>query len=125
MAPVSLSQIIKEFKLEEVVKAKNPEDIYISIADVTRPGLQLAGHFDHFGPDRIQLIGNMETAFLDRLDPERRMEAIDALFSTGIPCLIMTRNHEVFPEIEICAIKYDIPVLRTEKVTATFMSSLI
>ena len=125
MAPVSLSQIIKEFKLEEVVKAKNPEDIYISIADVTRPGLQLAGHFDHFGPDRIQLIGNMETAFLDRLDPERRMEAIDALFSTGIPCLIMTRNHEVFPEIEICAIKYDIPVLRTEEVTSTFMSSLI
>jgi len=125
MAPVSLKQIIKEFKLEEVVKAKNPEDIYISIADVTRPGLQLAGHFDHFGPDRIQLIGNMETAFLDRLDPEKRMETIDALFATGIPCLIMTRNHEVFPEIEICAIKYDIPILRTAEVTSTFMSSLI
>lgn len=125
MAPVSLKQIIKEFKLEEVFKGKNPEEIYISIADVTRPGLQLAGHFDHFGPDRIQLIGNMETAFLERLDENRRLEALDALFATGIPCLIMTRNHVVFPEIEICALKYDIPVLRTAEVTSTFMSSLI
>jgi HPr kinase/phosphorylase len=125
MPPVSLGQIIREFQLEEVVKAKNPDDIFISVADVTRPGLQLAGHFDHFGPDRIQLIGNMETAYLGRLTPEKRLSKVDALFETGIPCLILTRQHEVFPEIEISAIKYNIPVLRTQEITSTFMSSLI
>lgn len=125
MAPVSLKQIIKEFSLEEVIKAKNPEEIFVSIADVTRPGLQLAGHFDHFGPDRIQIIGNMEIAFLESLEPEDRMDKIDKLFSTGIPCLIITRNHEIFPEIEICAVKYEVPVLRTKEITSTFMSSLI
>lgn len=125
MAPVSLKQIIKEFDLEEIVKAKNPEDIYISVADVTRPGLQLAGYFDHFGPDRIQLIGNMETAFLEKLTPEDRMNKVETLFATGIPCLIMTRHHVIFPEVEACAIKYDIPVLRTNEITSTFMSSLV
>jgi len=125
MAPVSLKQIIKEFELEEIVKAKNPEDIYISVADVTRPGLQLAGYYDHFGPDRIQLIGNMETAFLEKLTPEDRMHKVETLFATGIPCLIMTRHHVIFPEVEVCAIKYDIPVLRTNEITSTFMSSLV
>lgn len=125
MATVSLRKIIDEFNLEEAVKAKNPEDIYISIADITRPGLQLAGHFDHFGSDRIQLIGNMETAFLQSLSPEERANRIDALFSTGIPCLIMTRRHEIFPELSECALKYKVPVLRTSEITSTFMSSLI
>ncbi len=125
MAPVTLRHIIKEFKLEEVVKVGNPDEIYISIADVTRPGLQLAGYYDHFGPDRIQLIGNMETAFLEKLTPEDRLNKVDALFAKGIPCLIMTRHHVVFPEVESSALKYQIPVLRTNEITSTFMSSLI
>lgn len=125
MAPVTLRHIIKEFKLEEVVKVGNPDEIYIAVADVTRPGLQLAGYFDHFGPDRIQLIGNMETAFLEKLTHEDRLDKVDALFSKGIPCLIMTRHHVVFPEVESCALKYQIPVLRTNEITSTFMSSLV
>jgi HPr kinase/phosphorylase len=125
MAPVTLRHIINEFKLEEVVKVGNPDEIYIAIADVTRPGLQLAGHYDHFGPDRIQLIGNMETAFLDKLTHEERQKSIDMLFSKGIPCLILTRHHAVLPEVETSAVKYQIPVLRTSEITSTFMSSLV
>lgn len=125
MAPVTLRHIIKEFKLEEVVKAGNPDEIFISVADVTRPGLQLAGYFDHFGPDRIQLIGNMETAYLEKLTPEDRLHKVDALFEKGIPCLILTRHHVVFPEVEASAVKYQIPVLRTNEITSTFMSSLV
>ncbi|MHB1455092.1 MAG: HPr(Ser) kinase/phosphatase [Saccharofermentanales bacterium] len=125
MAAVKLSQIIKEFDLEQVVKAGNPEEILISVADVTRPGLQLAGYFDHFGPDRIQVIGNMETAYLDKLTHEDRLMRVDALFSTGIPCFILTRHHNVYPEVEESAMKYNIPVLRTNEITSIFMSSLV
>lgn len=63
MAPVSLQNIVKEFELEVVIEYGNLEEILIAVADVTRPGLQLAGYFDHFGPDRIQVLGNMETAY--------------------------------------------------------------
>ncbi len=66
---------------------------------MTRPGLQLAGYFDHFGPDRIQVLGNMETAYLDRLERKERFERLDALFAKGIPCLILTRNHQPFAGI--------------------------
>ncbi|MHB8961824.1 MAG: HPr(Ser) kinase/phosphatase [Saccharofermentanales bacterium] len=125
MAAVKLSQIIKEFDLELAVKAGNPEEILISVADVTRPGLQLAGYFDHFGPDRIQVIGNMETAYLDKLTHEDRLMRVDALFSTGIPCFILTRHHNVYPEVEASALKYNIPVLRTDDITSMFMSSLV
>lgn len=125
MTSVSLKHIIQEFRLEEVIKVGNPDEIMISVADVTRPGLQLAGYFDHFGPDRIQMIGNMEIAYLEKLSTEERLEKLDVLFSKKIPCLILTRHHLVFPEVEVCAVKYQIPVLRTNEITSTFMSSLV
>ncbi len=122
---VTLQQIIDEFELETVCAYGEPASIRIEVADVTRPGLQLAGHFAHFGPDRIQLIGNMETAYLDSLSSEERLARIDALFSRGIPCMILTRQHDVFPEMEHCAERYAIPILRTNEITSEFMSSLI
>ena len=125
MTPVNLKSIIHEFDLEVVASFGKLEDIIISVADVTRPGLQLAGYFDHFGPDRIQVLGNMETAFLNRLEPSERLSRLDALFEKGIPCLILTRNYPTFPELLICAEKYSIPILRTADMTATFNSSLV
>jgi HPr kinase/phosphorylase len=125
MAPVTLKTIIREFDLEIIANYGNFDEIQLSVADVTRPGLQLAGYFDHFGPDRIQVLGNMETAFLARLSSEERLKRLDALFEKGIPCLILTRNHEAPPELITCAKKYSIPVLRTHEITASFTSALV
>ncbi len=125
MASVSLQSIINEFDLETIANYGNFEEIRISVADVTRPGLQLAGYFDHFGPDRIQVLGNMETAYLERLDSSERLARIDALFAQGIPCLVLTRSHNAPAELIACAKKYLIPVFRTAEMTASFTSAVV
>jgi HPr kinase/phosphorylase len=125
MVPISLQRIIQEFNLEIITDFGKMDEIMISVADVTRPGLQLAGHFDHFGPDRIQVIGNMETAYLEKLESPDRKTRLDALFNKGIPCLILTRNHTAMPEVIECSEKYKIPVLRTSEITASFTSELV
>ncbi len=122
---VYLSEIIKAFNLEVVYAPSDLDQIKIVVADVTRPGLQLAGYFDHFGPDRIQLIGNMEHAYLDKLSSEIRKKRLNALFGKGIPCLILTRNHESHPELIPCAKRKKVPILRTHQATSEFMSSLV
>lgn len=122
---VTLKSIIDEFKLEEITSFGNAADINITVADVTRPGLQLTGFYDHFGPDRIQLIGNQEMAFLAHLSEAERLKCLDSLFSKGIPCLIVSRHHDVFKEIVRCSERYHVPLLRTDESTSTFMSSLI
>lgn len=125
MALISLQSIIQEFSLEIIAEYGGLDEIMISVADVTRPGLQLAGHFDHFGPDRIQVLGNMETAYLEQLDSNERQQRLDALFEKGIPCLILTRNHITMPQLIECSRKYKIPVLRTDETTAAFISSMV
>ena len=125
MAPVTLRLIINEFGLEIITDYGNFDSTLISVADVTRPGLQLAGHFDHFGADRILVLGNMETAFLEKLDSADRMQKIDALFSKGVPCLILSRHHVAPAEMIECSRRYKVPILRTEDATSSFTSSLV
>ncbi len=125
MASVSLQNIIEEFRLEELTSFGNAEDILISVADVTRPGLQLSGSYEHFGADRIQLLGNMEMAYLEAQTAEVRMQKLDTLMSRGIPCLVISRQHEPFAEMLECSHRYSIPLLRTVEITSVFMSSLI
>ena len=122
---VSLRSIIETFELEILYEGKDSDEIQILAPDVTRPGLQLAGYFDDFSADRIQLIGNMEYAYLSKLSSETRRKRVNALFSKGIPCLIITRNHECFPEVLLAAKRNDIALLRSRLATSELMSSLV
>jgi HPr kinase/phosphorylase len=64
-------------------------------------------------------------AYLGRMSDQDRLKAVDSLFAKGIPCLIISRHHDVFKEIVKCSRRYQTPLLRTDESTSTFMSSLI
>ena len=63
---------------------------------MNRCGLQLAGFYDFFDNERIQLIGKVETTFLEHFTPERRLRSFEKLFATGIPALLITRGIEPY-----------------------------
>lgn len=122
---VSLRQIVDLFGYRVLCDFGKVDQTTITVADVTRPGLPLAGHFKHFGANRIQLIGNMEMAFLESLTPEERARSFDNLLSKGIPCLILSRDHQPFPELIESAERYEIPILQSSHTTADITSSLV
>ena len=62
---VTVKKLIEAFNLEILVPGA--EDNLITVQDVNRPGLQLAGFYNYFDNDRIQVIGNGEWSFLDEL----------------------------------------------------------
>ena len=122
---VFLSDVVKAFDLEVVFDTGDIEERRIQVADATRPGLQLAGYYDHFGPDRIQIMGNMEHAYLDQLTPEERYISLKVLFEKKIPALIITRDHKVHKELLEAAKENPTPVLRTSQATSDLYSALI
>lgn len=122
---VPLKYIIEEFKLEVINAPDNLDDILISDNDLNRPGLQLKGFYEYFNSERIQVCGNMEFAFLGSISSEERSETVCRLFETKIPALVVARGHEIFPEVIEAAKKYDIPLLRTEESTTSFIAALI
>ncbi len=122
---VFLSEVVKAFNLEVVYDSEDINERRLLVADCTRPGLQLAGYYEHFGPDRIQIIGNMEHAYLDHLEPEQRYESVSALFAKKIPAVVITRDHKVHKEILDAAKEYKTPILRTNQATSDFSAELV
>jgi HPr kinase/phosphorylase len=53
---------------DELVAGKEGLGKEITVGDINRPGLGLAGFFDFFAYDRIQIFG-LETAFIAALRP--------------------------------------------------------
>ena len=121
---VSLGDLIQEFDFEVVYGPEGFEKIEITKDDVNRPGLQLAGFFDYFDPNRIQIVGKVESSYVEQMTPEARLACFERLFSTGIPVLIVSRNIDVFPECRAAAEMYKVPILRTNEFTSTIMSAV-
>lgn len=122
---VKLSKLISEFSLEPIYLPKKPEDILIYSSEVNRPGLHISGFYKYFQPSRIQIIGNMETAYLKDMSSKLRMERLKTLCKKNIPAIIITDDNTVFDEMVEAAKQYDIPLIRTKYSTSTLMSSLI
>ena len=122
---VKLESIISEHNLEIIYAPEKYEDIEITVAEVNRPSLQIAGFFDYFDPARIQILGMVEHTYLKKLNKKERLARLEQLFIQPIPALIITRGMDVYPEILECAQKYERTVLRTDMSTSRFMSGLI
>ncbi len=122
---VPLSDIINEYNLEVIYCPGDPKDIKIKNNDVNRPGLQLAGFYEYFDSARIQIAGKAEFAYMEQLSEDKRIAAFANLFSQKPPAFIVSRNLELFPEIEDLAKENEVPVLRSAQSTSEFMAALI
>ena len=117
---VKVKKLIDDFNLEVLVEGN--EDIEISVNDINRPGLQLAGFYNYFAPERIQVIGMAEWSFLDDMQIELRKKRVKKYFTFDINCLIITRGLEPHTEFIKEARKHNVWVLRTKLVTTQFIS---
>ncbi len=122
---VTLGQLIQEFQFEIIYGPENFENIEITTDDVNRPGLQLAGYFDYFDPNRIQVLGKVEHAYIEQFDSAKRTEIFERFFETGVPVVVVSRNMEVIPECMEAAKKYDVAILRTNQFTSAITSGLV
>ena len=53
----------------------------ITVPDLNRPGLALAGFYESFAWSRLQIFGRGEVAYLEKLEAEGTNQAVDTLFS--------------------------------------------
>lgn len=122
---VPLKTLVEEFKLEIAHASTDFSSIRITVADVARPGLQLAGYFDHYEPMRLQVMGNVEMSYVSKMAPMDRTAIFDRLFAYKFPALIISRDIPPHPEMLAMAEKHNITILRTAEATSTIVSSII
>ena len=122
---VPLSTLVKEFHMDVVYAATDYASIRLTVADVARPGLQLAGYFDHFEPMRLQVVGNVEISYLQKLTENQRAMIYDRLFSYKFPALIVARSIVPDPECLKMAAKHNVSVIQSSDTTSDIISAMI
>ena len=122
---VKLSKVIQKMNLVNLTPQIDVSGIWLNLPDVNRPALQLTGFYDQFDNDRLQIIGNVEHAYLASLSEQERYERYMQLLSSNIPCIIFCRSIKPEPKIIELAVKYQIPLLMTDQATSSFTAEVI
>ena len=125
MNQITLDKLVEDLKLEIIYKATNMEEIKISASEVNRPGLQLAGYFDKFAYERLQIVGNVEWYYCNSLEESLRYERLKRIFLHPFPAMIISRELPVFPEMLKLTMEYNRSILRTDLPTTKFINVLI
>ena len=122
---VLLTKIIKDFNLETLYAPENIDAVELTRAEIHRPGLPLTGFFEYFDPLRMQIIGLVESIYLEKLEPSVRYERIRAFMERKPVCIVLARDIEPFIEMRQMSEEFKIPLLRTKISTNSFVSNII
>ena len=127
---VPLKELIEQLDLENCTPDIDTEKVLITQNEVNRPALQLAGYFDYFDSNRIQIIGHVEHTYMQQKGMEHSLKMIEKIMagsaeSSKPPCIIYCREIWIEEEIINLANHYEVHILRTKKATSPFMAEII
>jgi len=94
----------------------------IENVEINRPGLTLAGFYDFFAYDRIQIFGLGEAAYMKQLSDEEKNTAYGKFFSYDVLCCIFTHDEEPDRLFIDYANNKNVPVFVTSRSTTRFVS---
>jgi HPr kinase/phosphorylase len=108
----------------ERVRGTDGLDRAITGADVSSPGLALAGFVARFAAERIQVFGETEVTYLHSLDAAIRRAHLAQFFRFPIPCVFVTKGLDLPPEVAEEAMAAGVAVLRSTLKTNEFYTRI-
>ena len=125
MYTVELTKLVEKMNLKNCTPEIDISEIVLTEPEVNRPALQLAGFFDCFNYDRLQIIGNVEYAYMEQMKSDHGKGIMQKLRSFKIPCIIFCRNLPVSEELIQLAVENQVPIFQSEKSTTDFQGEVI
>lgn len=122
---VKISDLQRDLKLDLIYKPKAFDSIKIYTPEVSRPSLQMAGYFDWFSHERIQVLGKTEIFYLRTLEEDIIEKRLDKFFSFEIPAVVMGNDIEIDDVIIKYAKKYNRILMQTNQKTTKFVNDAI
>lgn len=118
---ITITEVVNALKLEVIAGEKGIERAVIN-PNLSKPGLELAGLFDFYEHDRIQIIGSKEGTFFHWLNETDQSIRVRMLFEKQPPAFIFSKNVDI-PNIFITlGNEFGIPVLKSQYKTSSLFS---
>lgn len=123
---VTVEKVIEKMELTNLTPGIDLKGRTVRVPDLNRPALQLAGFWDLFDRERIQVIGLVENDYVrTKLTPTVERERYEQLFSYNVPAVIFCRGLQPSEQVVTAAEKHGIPLLQTKEATSAFSAEII
>ncbi|MDE1547723.1 HPr(Ser) kinase/phosphatase [Jeotgalibaca caeni] len=96
----------------------------ITSTEINRPGVELTGYFNFYPSWRVQLMGQTELSFIQRMTPEERLIIMRRLAQKETPCFIISRKMEPPVELVKACQEAGIPILQAQSKTTRISSNV-
>jgi len=114
-----LDRLRGTLQLEEIEPGTG-HDRVVANAEVSSPGLVLAGYVKRFSAGRLQVLGETEITYLASLTPADRRKVLELFFSFPIPAVFVTKGQRLPTGLKEIAAPSGVPLIRTKLKTAEF-----
>lgn len=123
MPKVRAKDIYEKFQLE-LVSGEEGINKPITTSDLSRPGIEIAGFFEYYPAERVQLLGKTELSFFEKLNEHEKSMRMNMLCTDHTPAIIVTRDLEVPEQLIEASNRESVPVLRSPMATTRLFSRL-
>jgi len=120
---LTIQQIMTGMKLE-ILAGKNGVNRIVDNPNLSKPGVELAGMFDFYEHDRIQIIGSKEMTYFHWLKENDQKARVRELFAKEPPAFVFSTNVAVPKLFLELGDEFDIPVLKSSYATTSLFSEL-
>jgi HPr kinase/phosphorylase len=114
---INVKDFIKECQLEQI-NCFDLEKISLFTSECVRPSFELAGYFEYFDPNRIQVFGSANCAFLQSLHMDIRKQRLKQLLDYNIPAIIVGSSKELPKYAILYANERNIPIFYSSSKTS-------
>ena len=125
MDGVTITELINNNKLTNLTPGIDTEVIFVKNAEVNRPALQLTGFFAHFDNERVQIMGNVECAYLETLERAQKVAIYDKLLSYKLPAMVYAAGRKPDEDMLAYCEHYGVPCLTSDRSTTEIMAEII
>lgn len=121
---VSVQDLLDKIHFHVIYSTETALAKEITTSEIMRPGLEMAGYFDYFTPERIQLFGMKEWSYMMTVVGDNRYDLLKKVMAKETPVVIVARNLEIPSEMVAAAKKSDIVLLQSREATSRLNSVL-
>lgn len=121
---VRVSDLKKKLRLKVIYGDDQLLDKEITSSDISRPGLEMTGYFDYYSPERVQLIGRKEWAYVQHMTSHNRLQIFRKMFQEETPVVIVARSLTIPEEMIEAAQEKGLAILQGSSPTSRLSGEL-
>ena len=114
---VKVKELLNDSSYKRITGDESSIDRDIFVAEISRPGFELAGFFKHSDFRRIIIFGEKEIAFVREMSEESQLSCFSKLVNDETPCILIAKGYECPSVLKSIAEKRNFPIFETTQST--------